>query len=108
MTVAFVVLSIVAVASILGSAYYAVRLIHASAENAIEHVTVVFERRLAEQDAAEEGRRQAIYKQQKEMHRAIAVSDRAVRKMADHSSALRDEAIAIQQRMDARLREEGS
>lgn len=89
MTVAFVVLWAFAVASTIGSAFYATR-----------HVAATFERRLAEQDALEEGRRVALYKQQKESQRVIAQQQRALEILANQSRALHDEARLAHQRVD--------
>jgi hypothetical protein len=99
-TIAFIVLWVFALASILGAAVYAVRLIQASASNATEHVASVFERRLAEQDASEEGRRVALYKQQKDMHRTVAASDKAVRRMVDETRHLQEETRLAHERTD--------
>ncbi len=51
-----------------------------------------FEDRLRAQDEAEEGRRVALYKQQKATQKTVAQSDRAVRKLADQTSGLQEDA----------------
>lgn len=104
MTVAFLVLWIVALASIIGAAYCAVQLVDESASKATVHLTSFFEERLLEQDRAQEARRVALYQQEKAMQRVVAASDRDVRKAIDHAASLRDEAIGLQQRVDFQLR----
>lgn len=63
----------------------------------------IFADRLAKQDEVEEARRVAAYKMAKANERQVARSDRAVRKMVDQTSALRDETISLQQRMDKQI-----
>lgn len=104
MTWLLVVLWVVAVASILAAAYFATRLIRASAENAVEHVATTFERRLVEQDALEEQRRVALYKQRKATNRMVAKRDEAVRRMADDTQALRDEVLSTRQHTERMLK----
>lgn len=70
---------------------------------ATQTVSAYFEERLRIMDEAEEERRLALYKQQKVLHRTLAQSDAAVRQMADHTIALRDEAIGLHQRVDSQL-----
>lgn len=62
-----------------------------------------FKRRLDEQDKAEEGRRLALYKQQKATQRTTAQSDRAVRKLADETRHLKDEAELALRRIDRHI-----
>jgi hypothetical protein len=62
-----------------------------------------FEDRLRAQDEAEEGRRVALYKQQKATARAVAQSDRAVRKLADETRHLKDEAELALHRIDRHI-----
>jgi hypothetical protein len=100
MTVAFVVLWVVAVASILGSAYFAVHLVEQATASATVHISSF----LAEQQQTEDARRRVLYQQEKALQRAVAASDRDVRKFIDQAAALRDEAIGLQQRVDAQLR----
>jgi uncharacterized coiled-coil protein SlyX len=60
-----------------------------------------FESRLAAQDATEEERRVALYKQQKATARSVAQSDRAVRKMVDQTRRLQEDTTLLQRRTDA-------
>lgn len=60
-----------------------------------------FEARVREQDEAEEGRRVAIYKQQKATERNVAKSDAAVRKLADRTRYLQEEAENAQRRAES-------
>lgn len=60
-----------------------------------------FEERLREQDATEEGRRVALYKQQKATERTVMQSDRAVRKMVDQTRQLHKDTQLMQQRTEA-------
>lgn len=59
-----------------------------------------FEARVRAQDEAEEGRRLAIYKQQKEQTRITARSDKAVRQMSVQVRHLHDDARLLHQRVD--------
>jgi len=59
-----------------------------------------FEDRVRAQDEAEEGRRLALYKQQKEQQRITARSDKAVRQMSDQVRHLHEDARLLHQRVD--------
>lgn len=59
-----------------------------------------FEDRLRAQDDAEEGRRVALYKQQKATAKAVAQSDSAVRKMVDQTRTLQEESTHALKRVD--------
>lgn len=59
-----------------------------------------FEERLRAQDEAEEGRRVALYKQQKASQQAVARSDRAVRKMVDQTRQVQADAAHALKRVD--------
>lgn len=61
----------------------------------------MFEQRLADQDAGEEARRVALYKQQKSTATAIAQSDRAVRKMIDQARKTHEDTRLLQRQVDA-------
>jgi hypothetical protein len=61
----------------------------------------LFETRLREQDAVEEERRIALYKQQKATATAVAQSDRAVRKMIDQSRKQFEDTRLLQRQVDA-------
>jgi uncharacterized protein YpuA (DUF1002 family) len=100
MTVAFIVLWVVAVASIVAAAYFAVHLVEDGAVNA----TVFIASYLAEQQQTEDARRKVLYQQEKALQRVVAASDRDVRKLIEHATSLRDESIGLQQRVDAQLR----
>lgn len=60
-----------------------------------------FEQRVHAQDAADEERRIALYKQQKATARSVAQSDRAVRKMTDQARQLNEDTVLLQRRTDA-------
>lgn len=66
----------------------------------IRRVEKTFTERLAKQDEIEEGRRVALYKQQKASERNIARSDAAVRKIADRTRGLQDEVQRAVRRID--------
>jgi hypothetical protein len=100
-----VVLWVVAVASILAAAYYATRLIRASAQNATEHVAAFFEERMRAQDELEEGRRVALYKQQKASQTEIKKMQIAVEVLANESRALHENTRLTHQRTDALARD---
>ena len=59
-----------------------------------------FEDRVKAQDEAEEGRRVALYRQQKAAQRAVSQSDRAVRKMVDQTRSLHDSIRLQHERVD--------
>lgn len=59
-----------------------------------------FEDRLRAQDEAEEGRRVALYKQQKASERTVQRSDTAVRKLADQTRSLQDDARQALKKVD--------
>lgn len=59
-----------------------------------------FERRLQEQDDADEARRVALYKQAKATERTVLQSDRAVRKLADETKRVHQDTKLLQQRVD--------
>jgi FtsZ-interacting cell division protein ZipA len=61
--------------------------------------------RQCELDKADEGRRDAVYKQQKAAQTEIAKMQRAVEVLANESRALHEETRLAQQRADAMLRE---
>jgi hypothetical protein len=61
----------------------------------------MFEDRLRAQDATEEARRVALYKQQKATATAVAQSDRAVRKLSDAARHLHEETRLAHERTDA-------
>lgn len=61
----------------------------------------IFENRLAAQDATEEERRVALYKQQKATARAVAQSERAQRKLSDETRKAHEDTRLLQRRVDA-------
>lgn len=89
---ALVLILLVTAAAVLFLAVYAKRLLDEQAAS--------FAERLREQDEAEEGRRVALYKQQKQMHRTVTASDRAVRKLADETRSLHENTRLLHERTD--------
>lgn len=71
----------------------------------IRKVERTFTERLAEQDRAEEGRRLALYKQQKASERTVVKSDSAVRKLADQVRGLHDDTRQMQASIDEKVKE---
>jgi putative ubiquitin-RnfH superfamily antitoxin RatB of RatAB toxin-antitoxin module len=63
----------------------------------------IFSDRLRAQDEAEEGRRVALYKQQKQTSKAVAQSDRAGRKLADETRHLKGEVELALSRIDRHM-----
>lgn len=90
MTVLALLLVAVAAAAL---TVYAKRLLDAQA--------AFFRDRLAEQDKADEGRRQAVYRQQKASQTVIAQQQRALEVLANESRAMHEEARLAYQRVDA-------
>lgn len=84
-----IVAELVTLVAILAASWFSVR-----------RVEKLFAERLAQQDAAEEARRVALYKQQKASERNIARSDAAVRKIADRTRSLQDEVQRTVRRID--------
>lgn len=60
-----------------------------------------FAKRLADQDAVEEERRVALYKQQKATATAVAQSDRAVRKLVDQVRDTHENTRQLQRQVDS-------
>lgn len=66
----------------------------------VRRMAAFFVARVVEQDAAEEGRRLAVYKQQKASERIVLRSDKAVRQMVDQARGLHDDASRALQKAD--------
>jgi len=62
-------------------------------------------KRQRELDAQDEARRKLLYKQQKEFHRTITGTDRAVKKLADQVRGLHDDSRLHLERADALYRD---
>lgn len=66
----------------------------------IRKVEKTFAARLEAQDEAEAGRQVALYKQQKATARAVAQSDKAVRRLADETRSLQGESAQALRKVD--------
>jgi hypothetical protein len=66
----------------------------------IRKVEKTFAARLKAQDEAEAGRQVALYKQQKATARAVAQSDKAVRRLADETRSLQGESAQALRKVD--------
>lgn len=66
----------------------------------IRGVERTFKERLRAQDESEQARQVALYKQQKATAKTVAQSDRAVRRLADETRALKDDAQQALRKVD--------
>lgn len=79
----------------------------AAAVLAIRRVEKTFVTRLGAQDEAEEGRRVALYKQQKATARTVAQTDKAARRLMDQTRQVQADAQQALRKVDRHVSEGG-